>query len=98
MASSEPKLFGFSPKMSYMAPEIVARDPLFWGAEAGGGGEPVGGAAGKVGLPYGDSCTRRAAGFILPVAFTGRHQSAGRAAPTCHRLFAVVTTDLSFSP
>jgi hypothetical protein len=30
MASSETKLFGFSPKMSYMDDEIVARDPLFW--------------------------------------------------------------------
>jgi hypothetical protein len=29
-ASSETKLFAFSPKMSYMSPEIVARDSLFW--------------------------------------------------------------------
>jgi len=30
MASSETRLFGLSPKMSYMSDEFVARDPLFW--------------------------------------------------------------------
>ncbi|MBA3317152.1 MAG: hypothetical protein H0T50_03560, partial [Gemmatimonadales bacterium] len=30
MATSETKLFAFSPKMSYPSPEWVARDPQFW--------------------------------------------------------------------
>jgi hypothetical protein len=40
MASSETKLFGFSPKMSYMSDEFVARDPQFWAAKPVAGAKP----------------------------------------------------------
>jgi hypothetical protein len=40
VASSETKLFSFSPKMSYMSAEIVARDSLFWAPKPVAAGKP----------------------------------------------------------